>query len=66
MISGPCKDCAERQIGCHSTCKKYVDFRKRLDEKNKLEREKRLEIIERRNYINDTAKRFKRRYGNRK
>ena len=31
-----CKDCAERQIGCHSTCEKYRLFRTALDEQNEL------------------------------
>ena len=22
----PCKDCTDRQIGCHSTCNKYTDY----------------------------------------
>ena len=38
MILSPCKDCTDRHIGCHSTCEKYIDFRKRCDK----EREDRL------------------------
>ncbi len=27
-INGPCKDCKERQIDCHSKCLKYQEFTK--------------------------------------
>ena len=30
----PCRGCEEREIGCHSTCKAYTDFRAELDEHN--------------------------------
>lgn len=23
----PCKDCVDRSVGCHSTCKKYKQFK---------------------------------------
>lgn len=26
MSSSPCKDCADRICGCHSTCEKYMTF----------------------------------------
>jgi len=35
----PCSGCKDREIGCHSTCDKYLDFRKRLEEKKELERQ---------------------------
>ena len=22
----PCKDCADREVGCHSTCKAYIEW----------------------------------------
>lgn len=34
MIKGPCKDCLERQLGCHSICKKYISYKKEVDETN--------------------------------
>lgn len=34
----PCKDCAERELGCHSRCERYQAWRHDLDRKNKLER----------------------------
>lgn len=30
-MKAPCKDCPNRQIGCHSTCEKYLEFRKEVD-----------------------------------
>ena len=30
MNKVPCKDCKDREIGCHSKCKKYLDFKKDL------------------------------------
>lgn len=29
-----CRDCADRKVGCHSTCEKYKQFRAKLDEIN--------------------------------
>lgn len=39
MIKSPCHKCKEREVGCHSTCEKYAEFRQRLDEINERERE---------------------------
>ena len=36
----PCKDCPERQLGCHSSCSKYLRYRKEVDKENKIRREK--------------------------
>ena len=27
-MKSPCKDCADREIGCHGTCEKYQYFQK--------------------------------------
>lgn len=40
-ITNPCKGCTERNIGCHSECQKYIDFRTKLDEYNNTIRENR-------------------------
>lgn len=26
----PCKDCADRFLGCHSTCESYAEFQKEI------------------------------------
>lgn len=36
MNKAPCKDCPNREVGCHSTCDKYIVFRKERDELNKI------------------------------
>lgn len=28
----PCKDCKERIVGCHATCKKYKKYREQLEQ----------------------------------
>ena len=27
----PCKDCGDRQLGCHSVCDKYMAYREYMD-----------------------------------
>ena len=29
----PCRYCTDRVVGCHSTCKKYIDWKKEYDER---------------------------------
>ena len=31
MKKAPCKDCPNRQVGCHSTCEKYIEYKKESD-----------------------------------
>lgn len=34
-MKSPCdKNCSDRVIGCHSKCKKYKEFRNKIDEIN--------------------------------
>lgn len=35
MVNAPCKDCPDRYLGCHSSCPKYIEFRKEKDAENK-------------------------------
>lgn len=30
-IQAPCKGCEERQVGCHTDCARYTEFRKKAD-----------------------------------
>lgn len=32
MLRAPCKDCPDRHLGCHGTCEKYQEYKKRHDE----------------------------------
>ena len=34
-MTGPCKDCKDRSVTCHSTCEKYLEFRKMMEEEYK-------------------------------
>ena len=38
-VSSPCKDCMDREVGCHSTCEKYIKYQKEKDEYNKKVRD---------------------------
>ena len=41
METSPCKDCTERQVGCHSTCEKYLEWNKKwVDNKIKISEKK--------------------------
>lgn len=35
----PCKDCANRNPGCHDKCEKYLAWKVKLNELNKARRE---------------------------
>ena len=34
-MTNPCKDCEDRCLGCHSDCKKYIEFFRFNRQKNK-------------------------------
>lgn len=52
-IKAPCKDCADRIVGCHSTCEKYIIFAKNREEYRNLVSEKRTKEA----VLNKTAER---------
>lgn len=31
-MTAPCKDCPDRVVGCHSTCKRYTEYAKEREE----------------------------------
>lgn len=35
-MNAPCKDCSDRQVGCHSTCEKYIVFSKEKRQRNEI------------------------------
>lgn len=35
MTVCPCRDCSERQCGCHAKCEKYKGWRKEFDDQKK-------------------------------
>lgn len=32
IINNPCKDCTDREVGCHGKCDRYATYRKELDQ----------------------------------
>lgn len=32
----PCRHCEERKLGCHSTCKKYIEWKNLKEDENKI------------------------------
>lgn len=38
-ISSPCKECTKRHMGCHSRCSEYLEYKKKLEDIRKTERE---------------------------
>lgn len=40
MEKPPCKDCADRYLGCHSKCEKYIDWNKRWQENKDTRQDK--------------------------
>lgn len=38
MEKAPCKGCEDRYVGCHSKCRKYIDYKTNLDMINKSKR----------------------------
>lgn len=63
-IKNPCYKCEDREIGCHSTCEKYNEWKKEHEILYEAERRERLSYRDPRetlrtatvqNYINKTA-----------
>ena len=42
-MKNPCKDCAERHVGCHGTCESYKDWKAENDAKKAEQQKKRIE-----------------------
>ena len=42
-MQAPCKDCTDRQLGCHSVCEKYKEYAKHNEERRKLREKYNLE-----------------------
>ena len=37
-IKVPCKNCSDRHMTCHSTCEKYLKFKKQNDEMREIKK----------------------------
>lgn len=62
-MNAPCKDCPDRQVGCHSTCEKYITFAKEKREQNesikKARHEESLYYTPHKRYIKEKIKQSK-------
>lgn len=62
MNKAPCKDCPDRQVGCHSTCEKYLAFRKERNELNeKTYKQKEVEYADYTRYMRASREKQKQR-----
>lgn len=53
-----CKDCVRRHVGCHTTCKEYIEEKSKFEERKKLiqnENRGRYELFEHRTKAINTA-----------
>ena len=60
MNKAPCKDCPDRQVGCHSTCEKYLTFRKKRNELNEsIYKQREKEYAEYQRYVQSLKRKDK-------
>lgn len=57
-----CKDCTDRHVGCHSTCKRYIDEKAAYEEKQVEVRKKKHNEYLVTGYEIDTVHRMKKSY----
>lgn len=57
MIKSPCKDCPDREIRCHLTCEKYIEFKKESD---KIREQRNAQKEKEKQYIEDNLRKYKR------
>ena len=60
MIKGPCKDCKDRFISCHSVCLKYIDYKQKVEAERLKVLKKKEEEYKEKVYIRQAINRFKR------
>lgn len=59
MKNGPCLNCTDRKLGCHSSCKQYKEFQKRCEEIRAKERAEKDIYAGYRDYKEEKFKRLK-------
>ena len=60
MGYAPCINCCDREVGCHSKCEKYKKFRSDLDEKNRINKERKDKQSATMEYIIESKRRMAR------
>lgn len=58
-----CKDCTDRQIGCHSTCEKYIQSKEEHEEKRAFLREQKQKQTSYISYVAEVKQRMKAKKG---
>lgn len=53
----PCKECTDREIGCHSKCSKYADWKTEHEKIKNIINKKTLDRVRERDYIRESIKR---------
>lgn len=53
-IKTPCKNCDERDVTCHTKCKKYIKYRQEVDRA----RQQKKETIERELYLTHAHRKY--------
>lgn len=60
----PCKDCLDRQIGCHSSCEKYLEWnRQHKKDKEELDKKRAYDKQATTYQVESIRKAAKRRHG---
>ena len=61
--TGPCYNCPDRYVGCHSSCAKYISYLQDLEAKRKMvyESKRRMADYEHKNYLINKCQKNKRR-----
>ena len=62
-LRGPCKDCGEREPGCHAKCEKYKAFRVERDAFNARKREESIRSVTGWNHYLESKRLFWRKKG---
>ena len=57
----PCYKCEDRELHCHSTCEKYLEYSKQKEEDREMRRKETESIISHRDHVIAAIKRLNRR-----
>ena len=63
MIESPCLGCEDRELGCHSSCEKYIEYQRVREEQKKIIRDQKLSEAQFISYKRDCVKRMNTRKG---
>lgn len=55
----PCKDCSDRQIGCHSECEKYISWRAEHEKVSETIRADKMRVHDADAFLTDQHRKYK-------